>query len=98
MKKVLFPLLVVVLVVSLFLIAAPVSAKGFVHGIVVNVDGEDYYLAGAPDGPGGAFDVPGHDWVQAGPNKLVGKHITTLDLSERRNGGLLTLQMESCCS
>ncbi|NIO68872.1 MAG: hypothetical protein GTN71_07495 [Anaerolineae bacterium] len=59
------------------LVAVPVSAKGFVHGIVINVDGEDYYLAGAPDGPGGAIDVPGHYWVQAGPKQLVGKHYNT---------------------
>ncbi len=58
-------------------VALPVSAKGFVHGIVINVDGDDYYLAGAPDGPGGAIDVPGHYWVQAGRNKLVGKHYNT---------------------
>jgi selenium-binding protein 1 len=52
----------------------PVGAKGFVHGIVINVDGVDYYLAGAPDGPGGAVDIPGHYWVQASPDQLVGKH------------------------
>jgi len=56
------------------LVVAPVGAKGFEHGIIINVDGVDYYLAGAPDGPGGAFDIPGHYWVQAGPNQLVGKH------------------------
>ena len=68
-----------VLAVALVMLLAPlpVAAKGFVHGIVVNLDGEDYYLAGAPDGPGGAYDVPGHYWVQAGPNKLVGKHYNT---------------------
>ena len=53
------------------------NAKGFVHGIVFEVDGIDYYMAGAPDGPNGEFDVPGHDWVQAGPNQLVGKHYNT---------------------
>ncbi|MFB0558751.1 MAG: hypothetical protein ACETVY_06515 [Candidatus Bathyarchaeia archaeon] len=72
--------LVTILLVSLFV--APVYAskpmdKGFVHGIVITVDGEDYYLAGAPDGPGGAIDVPGHYWVQAGPVQLVGKHYNT---------------------
>ena len=64
-------------VLSLSLAPAIAAAKGFVHGIVINVDGEDYYLAGAPDGPDGATDVPGHDWVQAGKNKLVGKHYNT---------------------
>lgn len=68
---------VLVLVLATLLVAVPAAAKGFVHGIVINVDGEDYYLAGAPDGPGGARDVPGHWWVQAGPNQLVGKHYNT---------------------
>jgi selenium-binding protein 1 len=66
------------LIAILALVAAvPVAADGFVHGIVINVDGTDYYLAGAPDGPGGAFDIPGHYWVQAGPDQLVGKHYNT---------------------
>lgn len=51
--------------------------RGFVHGIVIPVDGEDYFLAGAPDGPGGAIDVPGHDWVLAGHRFLIGKHYNT---------------------
>lgn len=51
--------------------------KGFIHGIVVEIDGDDYYFAGAPDGPNGEVDVPGHYWVKAGPNKLVGKHYNT---------------------
>ena len=58
-------------------LALPASADGFIRGIVVNVDGVDYYLAGPPDAPGGARDVPGHYWVQAGPDKLVGKHYNT---------------------
>ena len=78
MKKRLFLIsAALILALSTLLIAVPVSAKGFVHGIVINVDGEDYYLAGVPDGPGGALDVPGHHWVQAGPNQLVGKHYNT---------------------
>jgi selenium-binding protein 1 len=44
---------------------------------VINVDGEDYNLAGMPDGPDGATDVPGHYWNQAGPDQLVGKHYNT---------------------
>lgn len=61
------------------LAALPVSARkaGFVRGIVLNVDGEDYYLAGPADAPDGARDVPGHYWVLAGRNKLVGKHYNT---------------------
>ncbi len=68
---------ILAILLTLLLIATPVAAKGFVHGIVITLDGEDYYLAGAPDGPGGAIDVPGHYWVQAGPNQLVGKHYNT---------------------
>ena len=68
------------LMVFTVLFISPVIAgknQGFVHGIVIKVDGEDYYLAGAPDGPGGATDIPGHYWVIAGPNQLVGKHFNT---------------------
>ena len=58
------------------LVVVPVSAKGFERGIVVLVeDGEEYYFAGEPVGDG--WDVPGHSWVKAGPNKVVGKHINT---------------------
>jgi hypothetical protein len=51
--------------------------KGFVHGLVVNIDGVGYYFAGAPDGMDGAIDVPGHSWVQAGKDQIVGKHYNT---------------------
>lgn len=51
--------------------------KGFIHGIVVDVDGMNYYLAGPADGTNGERDVPGHSWVKAGKNKLVGKHYNT---------------------
>lgn len=50
---------------------------GFVHGIVLDIDGDMYYFGGAPDGPDGAIDVPGHYWVQAGKNRVVGKHYNT---------------------
>jgi selenium-binding protein 1 len=49
----------------------------FVRGIVIPVDGEDYYLAGAADGPNGEIDVPGHYWVNLGGGKLLGKHYNT---------------------
>jgi selenium-binding protein 1 len=71
-------LLVGVAVVALAVVLVlPVSAAGFTRGIVINVDGADYYLAGPPDAPNGAQDVPGHYWVQAGPDKIVGKHYNT---------------------
>jgi selenium-binding protein 1 len=53
------------------------NSMGFVHGFVIELDGDDYYMAGAPDGPNGEIDVPGHYWVQAGPNQVVGKHYNT---------------------
>lgn len=59
------------------LVAVPALATGFTHAPVIPVDGVDYYLAGAPDGPDGAFDIPGHYWVMAGPDQLVGKHYNT---------------------
>ncbi|MFW6206225.1 MAG: hypothetical protein ACOC5I_03230 [Gemmatimonadota bacterium] len=55
---------------------ARVNAGGFSHGPVVSVDGTDYYLAGAPDGPDGAMDIPGHAWV-IGKDRIQGKHYNT---------------------
>ena len=46
---------------------------GFVHGLQVEIDGEMYYFAGPPS----ENDVPGHFWVQAGKNRVVGKHYNT---------------------
>lgn len=63
--------------VALVTAATPAPAVGFTHGIVIMVDGDAYYLAGAPDGPEGAMDIPGHYWVQTGPNELQGKHFNT---------------------
>ncbi len=73
--------ILIVLAVAALLVASvyPVSAStsGFERGVVLTVDGVDYWLAGPPDGPGGARDVPGHWWVVAGPRQLVGKHYNT---------------------
>jgi selenium-binding protein 1 len=66
------------LVIALMIVTfGAASAKGFIHALVIDVDGEGYYMAGAPDGPNGTTDIPGHYWVQAGPNQLVGKHYNT---------------------
>lgn len=53
------------------------NAGGYQHGPILNVDGTDYYLAGAPDGPGGAFDIPGHSWIIGGNGQVTGKHVNT---------------------
>jgi selenium-binding protein 1 len=79
MKKI-SKLALALLVFSTLLIIPTYAAgrnQGFIHGIVITIDEVDYYLAGAPDGPGGAVDVPGHYWILVGPNKLVGKHYNT---------------------
>jgi selenium-binding protein 1 len=57
--------------------ALPASARAFTHAPIIIVDGEAYYMAGVPDGPGGATDIPGHSWIQAGRDRLVGKHYNT---------------------
>ena len=75
-RRYLLPSMLIVVLVAL--VPASVSAKGgFNHGIVINVDGDDYHMAGMPDGPDGATDIPGHYWNQAGPDRLVGKHYNT---------------------
>jgi hypothetical protein len=53
------------------------DGKGFVHGIKADIDGVAYYFEGPADGPNGSKDIPGHYWVQAGPNQFVGKHYNT---------------------
>jgi len=68
-------LVAIILVILTFAMQA--SADSFVHGVVVNVDGEDYNMAGAPDGPDGVTDIPGHYWNVAGPRQLVAKHYNT---------------------
>ncbi len=71
-------LLAIAVAVALSLVVVPAAgAGGFARAPVIDVDGEDYWLAGAPDGPDGATDIPGHYWVQAGPTALAGKHYNT---------------------
>lgn len=53
------------------------SGKGFVHGIVVELDGEEYYFSGPADGQNDERDVPGHYWRTAGKNRVNGKHYNT---------------------
>ena len=63
----------VAILAMMALVAFPAGAQGFVHGIEIDVDGEAYYMAGMPT-RNGATDIPGHYWVNAGPNQVVGKH------------------------
>jgi len=58
--------IVAAMVIGAFiLVAAPFDASAnngeFTHGVVIRMDGEDYDMAGAPDGRGGATDIPSRD-------------------------------------
>jgi len=48
-----------------------------VHGIVIKLHGQKYYLEGPADGPNGEQDIPGHEWVQISRNTIVAKHYNT---------------------
>jgi hypothetical protein len=64
---------IVALLLAVIVGGLPVAAKGFERGIEINND--NLYFAGEPVGDG--WDVPGHEWVQAGPDHLRGKHYNT---------------------
>jgi hypothetical protein len=49
----------------------------FVHGIVVNLNGSDYYFDGPTDAKGGAKDAPGHYWRQVSSDHIYGLHYNT---------------------
>ncbi|MHA1620220.1 MAG: hypothetical protein ACTSVZ_13165 [Promethearchaeota archaeon] len=78
-KSVIFSLALLIMGMLLFLptvMAVPTyerNLKGFEHGILIDVDGEEYYFAGPGSEPG-MTDVPGHTWVQTGTYSLVGRH------------------------
>lgn len=78
MKKRLLSILgILALMLPLVFVTIPVTAQSFTHAPVVRVDGKDYWFDGAPDGPGGAKDVPGHEWAQVKRNQLEGRHYNT---------------------
>ena len=60
-------LLLVGLVALMALTVAAVGAAGFNRTAVFNIDGKEYIIK----------PIPGHDWNQAGPNQVVGKHYNT---------------------
>ena len=71
---------ITVVVAAILLLASQASAAptwdkdpaAFEHGIALDIDGETWYFAGVPVGNG--YDVPGHTWIQTGPNQVVGRH------------------------
>jgi hypothetical protein len=48
-----------------------ISNGGFTHGTAFEVAGDTYYMLG-PGSIAGEIDVPGHTWIQAGQNQIVG--------------------------
>ncbi|MDH5232221.1 MAG: hypothetical protein OEY38_19330 [Gammaproteobacteria bacterium] len=70
----------------------------FERGITLNIDGDQYMLAGVADTDNGNTDVPGHSWAKVGKKKLIGKHVNTGPngaaswwSSDAENGSLLYL-------
>ncbi len=76
-----FAIISLVLVFSLVMVSHGAEANiddGLRAGIVLEVDGEDYYLAGPPIEEGSdVLDVPGHEWVILSLNAIYGKHYNT---------------------
>ncbi len=58
-------------------IASDNDTKEFIHGITFKVDDQQYNITGAPDGPNGEQDIPGHYWLQTDKNNFVGQHYNT---------------------
>jgi len=57
--------------------AAMAMPGEYTHGIVVTVDGEDYYFDGPADAMNGGKDIPGHYWLQLDGSNLEGLHYNT---------------------
>ncbi len=53
------------------------TAREGVHGIIITIDGADYYLDGPADGPNGEKDIPGHYWTLTDETTLTGEHYNT---------------------
>ena len=68
-------------IAALFVLSSSVSAaptwdknpKSFEHGLAVEIEGSKYYFKG-PGSVEGVIDVPGHTWVQVGPNQVMARH------------------------
>lgn len=54
---------------------SPAIGESFQRGIVLQIDGEDYFM----DGPleDARRDLPGHSWVKLGPGLVWGRHVNT---------------------
>lgn len=76
-RRMLLVLGILALVSSVLLFTGPATAMDYVHGVVVDVDGAEYYLSGPADGPNGEQDIPGHYWKQTQPDRVRGIHFNT---------------------
>lgn len=54
-----------------------IGVAQYTPGSKINVDGTDYFLAGAPAGTIGGTDIPGHAWVLTSNTELKGVHFNT---------------------
>lgn len=72
-RSMVFAILLLLLSLTVVTVSAS-NGDGFTRWPVIALDGESYYWAGAPDGPNGETDVPGHYWRQAGPARYIAKH------------------------
>lgn len=76
-----FSVISLVLIISLFMVTNLVEANfedGLQAGIILEVDGKDYYFAGPPIAEDSdILDVPGHEWVSLTPTIIYGKHYNT---------------------
>ncbi len=93
------------LVLALFMLSSVAGAdqgnrpdkSGFHSGVVLNVDGEDYYFMGPPiEEEADELDVPGHEWVVAGDPTELSASITTPAHLEHHSGNLQTLLTDNC--
>lgn len=70
-----------VFIISLLMVPNGVEANfenGLQAGIILEVDGEDYYFAGPPIAEdSNKLDVPGHEWVSLSSTIIYGKHYNT---------------------
>lgn len=73
MKKSLFSLLIILLLLVSATLSFAGKNEGFQQGIILELDEGSYTLGGFPLGDG-TNEVPGHYWIVAGKNQLVGKH------------------------
>lgn len=58
-------------------VCSPKPPVGFIHGVILEIDSEQYYMAGPADGSMGEQDVPGHYWITLSSRWMVGLHYNT---------------------